>query len=80
MPRIKGVYDPSGSDDGLRVLVERLWPRGLNRDKVKVDIWLKDVAPSSELRSWFSLVAVCSSDELPAGVITKADVVRHISR
>ncbi len=50
---LKRVYDPPAHTDGLRVLVERLWPRGLSKDRAKVDLWLKDVAPSHELRRWF---------------------------
>jgi len=51
--RIKRVYDPPEPDDGLRVLVDRLWPRGLTKSKAKVDVWLKEIAPSAELRRWF---------------------------
>lgn len=51
--RIRRVYDPPESDDGRRILVDRLWPRGLTRDRAAIDLWLKDVAPSSELRKWF---------------------------
>ena len=51
--RVKRVYDPHSPDDGLRVLVDRLWPRGMKRDTAGVDLWLRDVAPSAELRRWF---------------------------
>ena len=51
--RVKRVYDPQASDDGVRVLVDRLWPRGMRRDEAKIDLWLKDVAPSPGLRRWF---------------------------
>jgi uncharacterized protein YeaO (DUF488 family) len=51
--RIKRVYDPAAEDDGLRVLVDRLWPRGVAKDKAHVDEWLKDVAPSDLLRKRF---------------------------
>ena len=51
--RVKRVYDPQASDDGVRVLVDRLWPRGMRRDEAGIDLWLKDVAPSAELRRWF---------------------------
>ncbi len=51
--RIKRVYDPPEKADGYRVLVDRLWPRGLTKEKAHVDLWLKDVAPSNELRKWF---------------------------
>ena len=51
--RIKRVYDPPAGDDGRRVLVDRLWPRGLRRDEARIDLWLKNIAPSTELRRWF---------------------------
>ncbi|HET8561834.1 MAG TPA: DUF488 family protein [Marmoricola sp.] len=51
--RIARVYDDPASDDGTRVLVDRLWPRGLSKDKAHVDVWLKQVAPSKELRTWY---------------------------
>lgn len=51
--RIKRVYDKPSPDDGLRVLVDGLWPRGLTKAKAKVDLWLRDIAPSAELRRWF---------------------------
>jgi len=49
----KRVYEPAAKDDGYRVLVDRLWPRGLTKAKAHVDLWLKEVAPSTELRKWF---------------------------
>ena len=51
--RLKRVYDPPEVDDGDRVLVDRLWPRGLTKAQAALDIWLKDVAPSHELRKWY---------------------------
>src|SRR6185312_4730406 len=51
--RIARVYDPAGPDDGSRVLVDRLWPRGLSREDAALDDWVQDVAPSGELRIWF---------------------------
>lgn len=53
MIHLKRVYDPSSRDDGLRILVERLWPRGLTKARAAVDLWIKDVAPSPDLRKWF---------------------------
>jgi uncharacterized protein YeaO (DUF488 family) len=50
---LKRVYEPPTPQDGLRVLVERLWPRGLTKDEAEVDLWLKDIAPSADLRKWF---------------------------
>ncbi len=50
---LKRVYDEPAEDDGKRVLVDRLWPRGLSKERARVDLWLKEVAPSSELRKWF---------------------------
>lgn len=51
--KIKRVYEEPEADDGRRILVDRLWPRGLTKEKAKVDLWLKDIAPSTELRKWF---------------------------
>lgn len=53
MFKAKRVYDPPGKADGYRVLVDRLWPRGLSKAKAKIDLWLRDVAPSDALRKWF---------------------------
>lgn len=53
MIKLKRVYETPSPKDGLRVLVERLWPRGLTKERAAVDLWLKDVAPSPELRKWF---------------------------
>ncbi|WP_189361934.1 DUF488 domain-containing protein [Thermogemmatispora tikiterensis] len=52
--RLKRVYEEAMESDGTRVLVERLWPRGLSRERARIDLWLKDVAPSDELRRWFA--------------------------
>jgi len=51
--RLKRAYDPPSPDDGMRVLVERLWPRGLSKERAAVDRWVKDLAPSPELRRWY---------------------------
>ena len=51
--RIKRVYDPPGADDGLRILIDRLWPRGLAKSKLKLDAWPKHLSPSSGLRKWY---------------------------
>ena len=50
---VKRVYEPVAREDGLRVLVDRLWPRGLSKASAKIDVWAKDLAPSHELRRWF---------------------------
>lgn len=52
--KIKRVYDEPNTQDGFRVLVDRLWPRGVSKEKARLDLWLKEVAPSPELREWFS--------------------------
>lgn len=52
--RLKRVYDAPAAEDGERVLVERLWPRGVAKDHAKIDLWLKEVGPTTELRKWFS--------------------------
>ncbi|MFA3839893.1 DUF488 domain-containing protein [Streptomyces aureus] len=51
--RVRRVYDPPSSDDGIRVLVDRLWPRGVSKERADVQEWMKDVTPSSALRSWY---------------------------
>lgn len=51
--KIKRVYDAPSSDDGVRILVDRLWPRGLKKENAHLDFWDKDIAPSNELREWF---------------------------
>ncbi|MGA8041902.1 MAG: DUF488 domain-containing protein [Terracidiphilus sp.] len=53
MIQLKRAYDPPGAADGKRILVERLWPRGMRKEALQLDGWVKDVAPSTELRQWF---------------------------
>ncbi|HEX4576896.1 MAG TPA: DUF488 domain-containing protein [Edaphobacter sp.] len=52
--KLKRVYEEFSEEDGNRILVDRLWPRGLTKEKAHVDLWLKEVAPSNELRKWFA--------------------------
>ena len=52
--RLKRVYDPPAPDDGVRILVDRLWPRGMKKEAAALDEWLRDAAPSPTLRKWFS--------------------------
>ena len=54
MIKIKRVYEKPDIHDGLRILVDRLWPRGIRRSTSNIDLWIKDVAPSIELRKWYS--------------------------
>lgn len=54
MVTLKRVYEPLARGDGYRVLVERLWPRGISKQTAHIDLWLKDIAPSPKLRSWYS--------------------------
>lgn len=54
MVKIKRVYEEVGKNDGFRVLVDRLWPRGLSKGSGSIDLWCKEVAPTTELRKWFS--------------------------
>jgi len=51
--QLKRAYEMASDDDGERILVDRLWPRGLSKEKAGIDLWLKEVAPSTELRKWF---------------------------
>jgi uncharacterized protein YeaO (DUF488 family) len=53
MLKLKRAYDPASNADGTRILVERLWPRGLSKEQVHVDTWLKEVGPSTDRRKWF---------------------------
>lgn len=53
MIRIKRAYAPAGDGDGMRILVDRIWPRGISRQKARIHFWDKDVAPSTRLRKWF---------------------------
>ncbi|MGA7417990.1 MAG: DUF488 family protein [Acidimicrobiales bacterium] len=52
-PRVRRIYDEPSTQDGARVLVDRIWPRGMTKDRAHLDEWLKDVAPSTELRKWY---------------------------
>ncbi len=52
--KLKRIYQEPAKADGTRILVDRLWPRGLSKEKAHVDLWLKDIAPSTELRKWFA--------------------------
>jgi uncharacterized protein YeaO (DUF488 family) len=54
MIKIKRVYAPAGEEDEFRILVDRLWPRGLSKEKARIDLWLREVGPSDDLRKWFS--------------------------
>jgi uncharacterized protein YeaO (DUF488 family) len=53
MIKVKRIYDPPEGGDGFRILVDRLWPRGLSKEKAMVDLWLKEISPSNELRKWY---------------------------
>lgn len=50
---LKRVYEAADEEDGVRILVDRLWPRGVSKERAKLDLWLKEIAPSDELRRWF---------------------------
>ncbi len=53
MIKIKRIYDPASPEDGRRVYIDRLWPRGMNKEEAKIDQWLKEISPSDTLRKWF---------------------------
>ncbi len=53
MIKIKRIYDPASPDDGKRIYIDRLWPRGMKKEEVKIDEWLKEISPSDSLRKWF---------------------------
>jgi uncharacterized protein YeaO (DUF488 family) len=50
---LKRAYEPAAADDGTRILVDRLWPRGISKERAVIDQWMKDISPSTELRKWF---------------------------
>jgi len=52
--KTRRVYAPKEKDDGFRILVDRLWPRGLKKEEADIDVWMKDIAPSTQLRQWFN--------------------------
>jgi len=52
--RVKRIYEPAAATDGVRILVDRLWPRGISKSDVKLDLWLPDIGPSTVLRRWFN--------------------------
>lgn len=54
MIKLKRVYDPPQPDEGFRILVDRLWPRAVSKEKARADLWLKEIAPSDTLRQWFA--------------------------
>lgn len=54
MIKVKRIYDPPSPDDGKRILIDRLWPRGMKKEKAHIDEWLKEISPSNELRKWYS--------------------------
>ena len=54
--RVRRIYDQPATEDGIRVLVDRVWPRGIRKDAAAIDVWAKDVAPSTELRKWYGHV------------------------
>ena len=54
MINIKRVYESSSGDDGFRILVDRIWPRGVSKEKANLDLWIKEISPSDNLRKWFS--------------------------
>ena len=53
MVAVKRIYEPYAESDGLRILVDRLWPRGMSKDAARIDLWVKELAPSHELRKWY---------------------------
>ncbi len=52
--RVKRIYEPAARSDGFRVLVDRLWPRGVSKERAALDLWMKEIAPSTQLRRWFA--------------------------
>lgn len=82
---LKRAYDPVSADDGLRILVERLWPRGVRKESLALDHWAKQIAPSPELRTWYGHVpdrwpefSERYRSELDANLSEVADLARRI--
>ena len=69
---IKRVYEPTTDGDGKRILVDRLWPRGLGKTEAHVDLWLKDVAPSPDLRRWFEFNPIVELIDAGRGILMRA--------
>ncbi len=51
--KTKRIYEPAEKEDGCRIFIDRLWPRGVSKENARIDLWLRDIAPSDELRKWF---------------------------
>src|SRR6266699_929072 len=64
--RTKRVYDDASPQDGLRILVDRLWPRGISKERARLDAWAKDAAPSAQLRQWFHAAPMGRREEFAA--------------
>ena len=82
MIQLKRVYEKPSRKDGLRILVDRLWPRGLSKEAAHLDLWLKDVAPSTDLRKWFGHDAARWSEfqkRYRAELRERDDAVRRIA-
>ena len=84
---LKRVYEKPSRVDGVRVLVERLWPRGLSKDKAQIDLWLKEAAPSTDLRKWFDHDPIKWEEfktryfaELEAQVTSLNDIVERVKK
>ena len=83
MIRLKRVYEPPDKKDGWRVLVDRLWPRGLTKEKAGVDVWMKEIAPSDALRKWFGHEAEKWSSfekKYRAELATKKDLLQELRK
>ncbi len=77
----KRIYEDPSEDDGYRVLVDRLWPRGVSKEEAKLDEWLKDIAPSTELRKWFDHEAERFDDfekRYKTELANKQEAVEHL--
>jgi uncharacterized protein YeaO (DUF488 family) len=79
MIHLKRVYEPPSTDDGFRILVERLWPRGLSKSRAQVDLWLKDIAPSPQLRTWYGH-ELAKWEEFQRRVVAPSELMYGIMR
>ena len=77
MLNIKRIYDDPSDEDGIRILADRLWPRGISKEKAKIDFWFKDIAPSNELRKSFHEAAI-NFKEFKAKYLQELSEYNHI--
>ena len=74
--KIKRAYEKPEKKDGKRILVDRLWPRGLTKEKASIDLWLKDIAPTTELRKWFGMIPTNGKNS-KGGITRNSKIIKN---